>query len=48
VKIGRTVNKQAGYMSPILFNEENLAEAEIFKIGGRIIYKVRFAEDRAI
>ena len=42
-------------MSPILFNlygeylmKEALAEVGDFKIGGRIINKVRFADDTAI
>ena len=54
VKIGRGV-RQGCCMSPILFNlyveylmKEALAEFEDFKIEGRIIDKVRFADDTAI
>ena len=54
VKIGRGA-RQGYCMSPILFDlygeylmKEALAEVGDFKIGGRIINKVRFAEDTAI
>ena len=54
VKIGRWV-RQGNCMSPILFNlyaeylmKEALAEVGDFKIGGRIINKVWFADDTAI
>ena len=54
VKIGRGV-RQGCCMSPILFNiygeylmKEALTEVKDFKIGGRIINKVRFADDTVI
>jgi len=54
VKIGRGV-RQGCCMSPILFNlygeylmMEALADVGDFKIWGRIINKVRFADDTAI
>ena len=54
VEIGRRV-RQGCCMSPILFNlygeylmKEALTKVGDFKIGGRIINKVRFADDTAI
>ena len=54
VQIWRGV-RQGCFMSPILFNlygeysmKEGLTEVGEFKIGGRIINKVRFAGDTAI
>ena len=54
VKIGRGV-RQGYCMSPILFNlhgeylmKDALTEVGDFKIGGRIINKVRFADETAI
>ena len=54
IKIGRGV-RQRCCMSPILFNlygeylmKEAFTEVGDFKIGGRIINKVRFADDTAI
>ena len=54
MKIGRGVGQEF-YMPPILFNlygeylmKEAFAEVGDFKIGGRIISKVRFADDTAI
>ena len=54
VQIGRGV-RQGYCMSPILFNlygeyliKEALAEVGDFKIGGRIIKKVRFVDETAI